>query len=73
VRASEPGSDGVSPSEITQGHLGASAVNGVTFVPRSKKHRLWLDYLAYLAIRSVVAFAQMLSIEQSYALAGFLG
>jgi Kdo2-lipid IVA lauroyltransferase/acyltransferase len=38
-----------------------------------KKCRLWLDYLAYLAIRSVVAFAQMLSIEQSYALAGFLG
>ena len=40
---------------------------------RSKKRRLWLDYLAYLAVRSVVAFAQMLSIEQSYALARFLG
>jgi KDO2-lipid IV(A) lauroyltransferase len=40
---------------------------------RSKKRRLWLDYLAYLAVRSVVAFAQMLSIEQSYALAQFLG
>ena len=39
---------------------------------RSKKRRLWLDYLVYLAVRSVVAFAQMLSIEQSYALAGFL-
>jgi Kdo2-lipid IVA lauroyltransferase/acyltransferase len=40
---------------------------------RSKKRRLWLDYAAYLAVRSVVAFAQMLSIEQSYALARFLG
>ena len=40
---------------------------------RSKKRRLWLDYLAYLAVRSVVACAQMLSIEQSYALARFLG
>jgi KDO2-lipid IV(A) lauroyltransferase len=40
---------------------------------RSKKRRLWLDYLAYLAVRFVVAFAQMLSIEQSYALARFLG
>jgi KDO2-lipid IV(A) lauroyltransferase len=39
---------------------------------RSKKHRLWLDYVAYLAVRSIVAFAQMLSIEQSYALARFL-
>jgi len=28
-----------------------------------------LDYLAYLAVRFLVAFAQMLSIEQSYALA----
>jgi KDO2-lipid IV(A) lauroyltransferase len=28
-----------------------------------------LDYLAYLAVRILVAFAQMLSIEQSYALA----
>jgi KDO2-lipid IV(A) lauroyltransferase len=40
---------------------------------RSKKRRLWLDYLAYLTVRCVVAFAQMLSIEQSYALARFLG
>ena len=41
---------------------------------RSKKRRLWLDYLAYLAVRFVVAFAQMLSIEQSYALwRDFLG
>ncbi len=40
---------------------------------RSKKRRRWLDYLAYLAVRTVVAFAQMLSIEQSYALARFLG
>ena len=37
-----------------------------------KKRRLWLDYLVYLAVRLVVAFAQMLSIEQSYALARFL-
>jgi KDO2-lipid IV(A) lauroyltransferase len=36
---------------------------------RHKKRRPWLDYLVYLAIRVVVAFAQMLSIEQSYALA----
>jgi len=36
---------------------------------RRKTRRLWLDYLAYLAVRSLVAFAQMLSIEQSYALA----
>ena len=49
------------------------AVNGVTRMARSKKRRLWLDYLAYLAVRFVVAFAQMLSIEQSYALARFLG
>ena len=40
---------------------------------RSKKPQLWLDYLAYLAVRFVVAFAQMLSIEQSYALARLLG
>jgi KDO2-lipid IV(A) lauroyltransferase len=42
-------------------------------MPRSKKQRLWLDYLAYVAVRFIVAFAQMLSIEQSYALARFLG
>ncbi len=40
---------------------------------RPKNRRLWLDYLAYLAVRLLVAFAQMLSIEQSYALARFLG
>jgi Kdo2-lipid IVA lauroyltransferase/acyltransferase len=39
---------------------------------RSKKRNRWLDYLAYLAVRFVVAFAQMLSIEQSYALARLL-
>jgi KDO2-lipid IV(A) lauroyltransferase len=37
-------------------------------MPRKKTRRLWVDYLAYLAVRCVVAFAQMLSIEQSYAL-----
>jgi KDO2-lipid IV(A) lauroyltransferase len=42
-------------------------------MPRKKTRRLWVDYLAYLAVRCVVAFAQMLSIEQSYALASFLG
>jgi len=41
-------------------------------MPRHKKRRAWLDYLVYLAVRSVVAFGQMLSIEQSYALARFL-
>jgi Kdo2-lipid IVA lauroyltransferase/acyltransferase len=41
-------------------------------MPRRKKRRLWVDYLAYLAVRFVVAFAQMLSVEQSYALARFL-
>lgn len=40
---------------------------------RDKKRRAWIDFLTYLAIRFVVAFAQMLSIEQSYALARFLG
>jgi Kdo2-lipid IVA lauroyltransferase/acyltransferase len=38
-------------------------------MPRHKVRRPWLDYLVYLAVRLVVAFAQMLSIEQSYALA----
>jgi Kdo2-lipid IVA lauroyltransferase/acyltransferase len=42
-------------------------------MPRSKRRRAWLDYLTYLAVRGVVAFAQMLSISQSYALARFLG
>lgn len=38
-------------------------------MPRRKVRHPWLDYLVYLAVRLVVAFAQMLSIEQSYALA----
>jgi KDO2-lipid IV(A) lauroyltransferase len=41
-------------------------------MPRHKVRRPWLDYLVYLAVRLVVAFAQMLSIEQSYALARLL-
>ena len=41
-------------------------------MPRNKVRRPWLDYLVYLAVRLVVAFAQMLTIEQSYALARFL-
>jgi KDO2-lipid IV(A) lauroyltransferase len=41
-------------------------------MPRHKARRPWLDYLVYAAIRLVVAFAQMLTIEQSYALAGLL-
>ena len=41
-------------------------------MPRHKIRRPWLDYLVYLAVRLVVAFAQMLTIEQSYALARFL-
>jgi Kdo2-lipid IVA lauroyltransferase/acyltransferase len=40
-------------------------------MPRHKVRRPWLDYLVYLFVRLVVAFAQMLSIEQSYALGGF--
>jgi KDO2-lipid IV(A) lauroyltransferase len=36
---------------------------------RRKTRRASIDYLAYLAVRSVVAFAQMLTIEQSCALA----
>lgn len=42
-------------------------------MPRNKIRRPWLDYLLYLVVRLLVAFAQMLSIEQSYALADFLG
>ncbi len=42
-------------------------------MPRHKVRRAWLDYLVYLLVRSLVAFAQMLSIEQSYGLARFLG
>ena len=38
-------------------------------MPRPKVRRPWLDYLVYLGIRLVVAFAQMLTIEQSYGLA----
>ncbi len=38
-------------------------------MPRHKVRRPWLDYLVYLTVRLVVAFAQMLSIRQSYALA----
>jgi KDO2-lipid IV(A) lauroyltransferase len=38
-------------------------------MPRRKTRRAWVDYLAYLAVRCLVAVAQMLSIEQSYALA----
>jgi Kdo2-lipid IVA lauroyltransferase/acyltransferase len=42
-------------------------------MPRSKKRQPWLDYLVYLAVRLLVAGAQILSIRQSYALARFLG
>jgi KDO2-lipid IV(A) lauroyltransferase len=42
-------------------------------MPRQKVRRPWLDYFVYLVVRSLVAFAQILSIEQSYALARFLG
>ena len=38
-------------------------------MPRRKVRRPWLDYLVYIAVRLVVAIAQTLSIEQSYALA----
>lgn len=38
-------------------------------MPRHKVRRPWLDYVVYLAVRLVVAFAQMLTIDQSYALA----
>jgi KDO2-lipid IV(A) lauroyltransferase len=41
-------------------------------MPRHKTRRPWLDYLVYLAVRLVVALAQMLTMEQSYALARFL-
>ena len=39
---------------------------------RRKARPFWLDYLVYLAVRLIVALAQMLSIKQSYALAQFL-
>jgi KDO2-lipid IV(A) lauroyltransferase len=38
-------------------------------MPRVKKQRPWLDYSVYLVVRMIVAFAQMLTIRQSYALA----
>ena len=41
-------------------------------MPRNKVRRPRLDYLIYLVVRLVVAFAQMLTIEQSYTLARFL-
>ena len=41
-------------------------------MPRRKTRRPWIDYLVYLAVRLVVALAQMLTIAQSYALARFL-
>jgi KDO2-lipid IV(A) lauroyltransferase len=41
-------------------------------MPRRKVRRAWLDYLVYIAVRLVVAIAQSLTIEQSYALARFL-
>jgi KDO2-lipid IV(A) lauroyltransferase len=41
-------------------------------MPRHKVRRRWLDYLVYLAVRLLVALAQALTIEQSYALASFL-
>ncbi len=40
---------------------------------RRKVQRPWLDYLVYLAVRSLVFLVQSLSIAQSYALARFLG
>ena len=48
-------------------------IRGLTEMPRQKVRRPWLDYLVYLVVRTLVAFAQMLSIEQSYELARFLG
>lgn len=40
---------------------------------RRKVKRPWLDYLVYLLVRGVVAFAQSLSMAQAYAVARFLG
>jgi len=40
---------------------------------RDKSRRIWLDYLIYLTIRLIVACAQTMTIEQSYALARALG
>lgn len=41
-------------------------------MPRNKVRRPWLDYLTYLTIRSIVNLAQLMTIRQSYALAGLL-
>ncbi len=41
-------------------------------MPRRKTRRPWIDYLVYLVVRLVVAFAQTLTLAQSYALARFL-
>ncbi len=40
---------------------------------RRKVKRPWLDYLVYLLVRGIVAFAQSLSMAQAYAVARFLG
>jgi KDO2-lipid IV(A) lauroyltransferase len=37
-----------------------------------RPRRRWLDYLVYLAVRLIVAIAQMMSVEQSYAFARLL-
>jgi len=42
-------------------------------MPRNKVKRPWVDYLVYLAVRAIVAFAQALSIAQAYSLARLLG
>jgi KDO2-lipid IV(A) lauroyltransferase len=41
-------------------------------MPRNKARRPWVDYSSYLAVRGIVALAQMLTIQQSYALAKWL-
>jgi KDO2-lipid IV(A) lauroyltransferase len=42
-------------------------------MPRRKPRPLWLEYAIYLLVRLVVACAQTMTIEQSYALARALG
>jgi len=42
-------------------------------MPRHKSRPLWLDYVIYVTIRLIVACAQTMTIEQSYALARALG
>jgi len=42
-------------------------------MPRHKSRPLWLDYVVYVTIRLIVACAQTMTIEQSYALARALG